>query len=83
MGTSPPIAAQHERRLCFERAIRLYEQEQREGTPLLGQYIRRWLGWAWGGLDRKQKPRAEAGLRVLINDLRALRCFTEHPAKQA
>ena len=38
---------------CFvERATRLYEQEQcdPEGTPLLGAYVRRWIGWARGGL---------------------------------
>ena len=45
-----------------ERATRLYEQERVESreTPLLGQYVRRWLGWARGGLGDKRKPRTEA-----------------------
>ena len=42
-----------------ERATRLYEQEQRgyERTPLLGAYVRRWVGWARGGLIEKQDDR--------------------------
>jgi RNA-directed DNA polymerase len=32
------------------RAVRLYEQEQEEScsSPLLGLYVRRWLGWLRG-----------------------------------
>ena len=61
-----------------ERATWLYEQERAESreTPLLGQYVRRWLGWARGGLGDKQKPRTAAGLRIVINDLGSLSCFT-------
>ncbi len=35
-----------------ERAARLYEQEreEREGSSALGMYVRRWVGWASGGL---------------------------------
>ncbi len=35
-----------------EQATRLYEQGRRERckAPLLGQYVRRWLGWADGGM---------------------------------
>jgi hypothetical protein len=35
-----------------EQATRLYEQGRRERrkAPLLGRYVRRWLGWANGGL---------------------------------
>ena len=35
-----------------ERAIRLYEQERegREGSSALGMYVRRWTGWAIGGV---------------------------------
>jgi hypothetical protein len=42
-----------------EQATRLYEQGQRERrkAPLLGQYVRRWLGWANGGMT-------ESGERV-------------------
>jgi len=31
-------------------AVRLYEQEQEEpcGSPLLGSYVRRWVGWLRG-----------------------------------
>ena len=34
------------------RAVRLYEQEQKEpsASPLLGLYARRWCGWARSGL---------------------------------
>ena len=61
-----------------ERATRLYEQERAASrkTPLLGPYVRRWLGWARGGLGDKRKPRTEAGLRILIYDLGASSCFT-------
>jgi len=36
-----------------EQATWLYEQGRRERgkAPLLGAYVRRWLGWATGGLD--------------------------------
>ncbi len=35
-----------------ERATRLYEQERedREGSSVLGMYVRRWNGWVRGGL---------------------------------
>src|SRR5580704_941869 len=35
-----------------EQATRLYEQGRRERrkAPLLGRYVRRWLGWANGGM---------------------------------
>ncbi len=35
-----------------ERATRLYEQEREEpgGPSMLGAYVRRWIGWASGGL---------------------------------
>ncbi len=35
-----------------ERVLRLYEQEPREpcGSSRLGAYVRRWAGWATGGL---------------------------------
>ncbi len=35
-----------------ERAARLYEQERedRQGSAALGMYVRRWVGWAFGGL---------------------------------
>jgi RNA-directed DNA polymerase len=35
-----------------ERAVRLYEQgrEQPNGASRLGVYVRRWVGWAQGGL---------------------------------
>lgn len=38
-----------------EQASRLYEQGRRERSkaPLLGRYVRRWLGWAEGGLLAK------------------------------
>ena len=34
------------------RATRLYEQERekRDGSSVLGMYVRRWVGWASGGL---------------------------------
>jgi hypothetical protein len=34
------------------RVVRLYEQEQEEpfGSPLLGLYVRRWVGWLYGGV---------------------------------
>ena len=42
----------------IEKTARLYEQEQRnpEGLPLLGPYVRRWLGWACGGLQIRCPP---------------------------
>lgn len=48
----------------IERIARLYEQEQfsAERPPLLGPYVRRWVGWARGGLKVKQMIR----LRVSI-----------------
>ena len=52
----------------IEQATRLYEREQREVTPLLGTYVRRWMGWAQGGLGDKEKPRTEAGLSNFKND---------------
>ena len=58
-----------------ERAARLYEQEQRDGSPPLGQYIQRWLGWARGGLGEKLKPRTEAGLRTVLNNLGTLNAY--------
>ena len=30
---------------------RLHEQEQRDHSPLLGSYVRQWLGWARGGVN--------------------------------
>ena len=35
-------------RKFVERAARLYEQDRKEpsGSPRLGLYVRRWLGWA-------------------------------------
>ncbi|MCP4002492.1 MAG: hypothetical protein GY727_16445 [Gammaproteobacteria bacterium] len=47
----------------FVKAARLYEQEQRspQGLDLLGQYVRRWLGWAQGGLAKRQKNPALGG----------------------
>ena len=33
------------------QANRLYEQEQRDKTPLLGEYVRRFVGWSKGGLN--------------------------------
>ncbi len=40
------------------KAARLYEQEQRcpNGPPLLGRYVRRWIGWAYGGLGYNENP---------------------------
>ena len=37
----------------FSRAVRLYEQEQREpfGSPLLGLYVRRWMRWLYRGIS--------------------------------
>ncbi len=39
-------------RKFVERATRLYEQqpEERDGSSALGMYVRRWVGWASGGL---------------------------------
>ena len=39
------------KRFC-ERALRLYEQDQREpcGSPRLDAYVKRW--WGWAGLAR-------------------------------
>jgi hypothetical protein len=44
-----------------EQATRLYEQgrRQRSKAPLLGAYVRRWLGWARGGLG--DLPRSGTG----------------------
>ena len=49
-------------RRFVEQATRLYEQERHQPTDALGCYVRRWLGWAGGGLNDKQKPRHGAGL---------------------
>ncbi len=37
----------------IKRASRLYEQEreERDGSSALGMYVRRWVGWASGGLS--------------------------------
>jgi RNA-directed DNA polymerase len=45
-----------------EQATRLYEQGQKEQSkaPLLGAYVRRWMGWATGGLG--DLPRGGTGL---------------------
>ncbi len=42
-----------------ERATRLYEQErgERKGSSALGMYVRRWVGWASGGLERTDTSR--------------------------
>ena len=47
----------------LEKAARLYEQEQRdpEGPAVLGRYVRRWLGWASGGLGESAGPPGELG----------------------
>ena len=39
------------------RAVRLYEQEQRESfdSPLLGLYVKRWVRWLYGGLTLRTK----------------------------
>jgi RNA-directed DNA polymerase len=44
----------------IEQATRLYEQGRRERVkaPLLGRYVRRWLGWAKGGLQADQSRSA-------------------------
>ncbi len=41
-----------------ERAARLYEQERedRQGSAALGMYVRRWVGWAGGGLGVRLVP---------------------------
>jgi RNA-directed DNA polymerase len=46
------------------KAARLYEQERCNpaGVPLLGPYVRRWLGWAGGGFGKAQKTPHGAGL---------------------
>ena len=48
-----------------ERASRLYEREREEpdGPSLLGMYVRRWLGWANGGLS---EPPAHPTMRVSL-----------------
>ena len=47
----PPMAKATIQRFVA-RAIRLYEQEreERDGSSALGMYVRRWVGWASGGL---------------------------------
>jgi len=62
-----------------KRATRLYEQEQHgsDGTPLLGRYVRRWMGWALGGLGEKiETPRTEAGLMNLLGNMDGLLCLS-------
>jgi hypothetical protein len=46
-----------------EQATRLYEQGRRERrkAPLLGRYVRRWLGWATGGLAEYEAAGAHQG----------------------
>jgi len=45
------------------KAARLYEQEQRDpaGPPVFGQYVRRWQGWAYGGLQSHPSSTAGCG----------------------
>lgn len=56
----------------LDKAARLYEQEHRDpqGPAVLGRYVRRWLGWACGGLRAGPSPpasgaRARASLLLL------------------
>jgi RNA-directed DNA polymerase len=51
-----------------ERARRLYEQGRRERrkAPLLGRYVRRWLGWASGGMTDCRKLMIRGGDRRII-----------------
>ena len=46
-----------------ERAARLYEQglEQPNGCSRLGMYVRRWVGWAKGGLSSRRTDHGSAG----------------------
>jgi hypothetical protein len=46
-----------------ERAARLYEQgrEQPNGCSRLGVYVRRWVGWAKGGLSSRRTDPGNAG----------------------
>lgn len=45
-----------------ERAARLYEQgrEQPNGCSRLGMYVRRWVGWATGGLSSRRTDDSNA-----------------------
>ena len=60
-----------------ERATRLYEHERAQSreTPLLGQYVRRWLGWAHGGLSDKPKACFEAAKDCKEGKVELLLCF--------
>ena len=52
----------------IEKTARLYEQEQRnpQGVPVLGAYVRRWVGWVCGGLGKTQKtPLSQRGFCIL------------------
>ena len=47
-----------------ERATQLYEQERggsQDGPSPLGQYVRRWVGWATGGLADQEKSHTLVG----------------------
>ncbi len=47
------------------RLTRLYEQEagRPDGAARLGQYVRRWVGWATGGLGTRPAPAGTGGPR--------------------
>ncbi len=59
-----------------ERAARLYEQEREEpdGPSLLGQYVRRWVGWAEGGLGGGLNEHDTPGHR-LFTETRSLALY--------
>ncbi len=52
-ATRPPVAA-----ASPSSQARLYEQERedRQGSAALGMYVRRWVGWAGGGLGVRLVP---------------------------
>ena len=66
LGIAPATATRF-----IERATRLCEHEPRDtdGAARLGAYVRRWRGWASGGLDGAARARLPALAGVSVTDL--------------
>ena len=56
------------------QANRLYEQEQRDKTSLLGEYVRRLVGWSRGGLNGEvERPHSVVRMGYAGSRFRCLR----------
>ena len=64
LALKTPLPSKRKLTKFIKKTARLYEQEQRDpdGAKMLGRYMRRWLGWARGGLGEGTGHRGVHGM---------------------